>query len=87
MIREFKENDLNNIMKLWLHTNTLAHDFIDIGYWKSNYDKVKQMMPEAIMFVYEEDNLIKGFVGFTVHNKQIDENTNEVELVMSWNAE
>jgi len=65
MIREFKANDLNRIMKLWLHTNILAHDFIDMNYWKSNYNKVKQMMPEATIFVYEEDNSIKGFVGLS----------------------
>lgn len=62
MIREFKENDLNSIMKLWLETNIAAHDFISENYWKSNYDKVKQMMPEATIFVYEE-NSIKGFTG------------------------
>lgn len=91
MIREFKANDLNRIMKLWLHTNILAHDFIDMNYWKSNYNKVKQMMPEATIFVYEEDNSIKGFVGlsegFTDDKKQIDKNINEAELVMGWKTD
>jgi len=65
MIREFKENDLNSIMRLWLETNITAHSFIDEYYWKSNYDNVKQMMPEAKIFVYEENNSIKGFIGLS----------------------
>ena len=137
MIRKFKENDLNSIMKLWLETNISAHDFIDESYWRGNYDQVRQMMPKATIFVYEE-NYIKGFIGlsgsyiagifvetnsqskgvgkalldhvkkrneelflqvykknkrairfylregFVIDNKQIDENTNEIEFVMKW---
>lgn len=62
MIREWKETDLNSIMKLWLETNLSAHDFIDENYWKSSYDQVRQMMPKATIFVYEE-KAIQGFVG------------------------
>lgn len=64
MIREFKETDLNSIMKLWLETNISAHDFIDEEYWRNNYNQVKQMIPEAKIYVYEE-NSIKGFVGLS----------------------
>lgn len=64
MIREYKDNDLNSIMKLWLEANTAAHNFIDENYWRSNCDNVKQMIPEATIFVYE-DNSVKGFVGLS----------------------
>lgn len=64
MIREFKETDLSNIMKIWLKTNISAHDFIDADYWKSNYQLVSQMMPQARIYVYE-DEAIKGFVGLS----------------------
>lgn len=63
MIRKFKENDLNGIMRLWLETNIAAHGFADGNYWKINYDNVKRMMPEATIFVFEENNFIKGFIG------------------------
>jgi putative acetyltransferase len=36
MIREFKETDLNSIMRLWLETNISAHNFIDENDAKSN---------------------------------------------------
>ena len=64
MIRGFKDTDLNSVMKLWLETNISAHGFIDENYWNSNYNKVRQMMPQAAIFVYEEDS-IKGFVGLS----------------------
>lgn len=63
MIREFKMNDLEAIMELWLNTNIAAHDFIDPGYWQGNYDQVKALLPDATLYVYEEDNYILGFVG------------------------
>ena len=137
MIREYKENDLNRVMKIWLKTNICAHDFIDENYWRSNYEQVRQMIPQAMIIVYEE-NSIKGFAGlienyiagifvetnsqskgvgkalldhlkerkkelilhvyqknkravrfylregFVIDHEQIDNNTNEVELVMKW---
>ena len=63
MIRKFLLDDLDSIMKLWLETNISAHNFIDKNYWISNYDDVRKMMPEAEIYVYEEDKCIKGFIG------------------------
>ncbi|NLM57670.1 MAG: N-acetyltransferase [Clostridium sp.] len=64
MIRKFKETDLDSIMKLWLETNISAHDFIDEKYWRSNYERLREMMPEATIYVYEDDS-IKGFTGLS----------------------
>ncbi|SMP45548.1 GNAT family N-acetyltransferase [Anoxynatronum buryatiense] len=136
-IRAFQKKDLNTVMELWLDTNTAAHDFIGEDYWRANYDTVKQMIPDAAVYVYE-DQSVKGFVGlignylagifiekseqskgigkllldyikmnnedlllqvykknsravqfyqregFVVDKEQIEENTNEIELVMKW---
>ena len=51
------------IMKIWLESNISAHDFILEDYFKSNYDFVKNVLPDATVLVYEEDDEIKGFVG------------------------
>ncbi|MBE6043161.1 MAG: N-acetyltransferase [Clostridium thermopalmarium] len=64
MIREFKETDLNSIMRLWLETNISAHDFIDENYWRGNYAQVRQMILKATIYIYEE-NSIKGFTGLS----------------------
>lgn len=63
MIRDFKKQDLDRIMDLWLDTNISAHSFIDSEYWESNYDTVKTMMPNATIYLYEENDIIQGFVG------------------------
>lgn len=63
MIRDFKNKDIDRIMALWLDTNISTHHFIDSDYWKSNYTTVKAMMPSATIYVYEENNVIQGFIG------------------------
>lgn len=63
MIREFRNQDLDSIMELWLNTNISAHNFIKKEYWQSNFDEVKLMMPKAEVYVYEENGNIQGFVG------------------------
>lgn len=55
MIIEFREQDLENVMALWLETNIAAHSFIDSEYWKSNYDAVKAMMPSATIYIYKQN--------------------------------
>lgn len=138
MIRKFEINELETVMEIWLDTNIRAHDFINISYWQRNYDLVKEMLPDATIFVYEDNSKIQGFIGlmdnyiagifvnsnsqskgigkallnyakenkselllqvykknvrainfylrqdFVVLKEQIDENTDEVELVMNW---
>jgi putative acetyltransferase len=138
MIRKFEINELETILDIWLNTNIKTHDFIDTSYWQKNYDPVKKMLPDATIFVYEDHNQIRGFIGlmdnyiaglfintdsqskgigkallnyakeinselflqvykknvravsfylsenFVVSKEQIDANTDEVELVMSW---
>ncbi len=63
MIRGFRPEDIDNVMCLWLDTNTLAHDFIDSGYWSANFEAVKKMLPKATVFVYEQDGDIRAFIG------------------------
>jgi len=138
MIRKFKSDELDTVTKIWLETNIQAHAFINKSYWQGNYEMVKEMLPNSTIFVYEDNNIIQGFVGliesyiagifitansqskgigkalldyakekhselllqvykkniravlfylregFTILKEQIDENTDEVELVMKW---
>ena len=63
MIREFKTDDLETIMGIWIRANMEAHHFIPRSYWHKNYDVVNRMLPEARIFVYEDDDIIRGFVG------------------------
>lgn len=63
MIRDFKKQDMDRIMELWLDANISAHGFIEREYWEKSYNTVKAMMPSALIYAYEEDNIVQGFVG------------------------
>ena len=65
VIRKFKEDDLNSVMQIWLDTNINAHSFIPKEYWMDNYAAVKEILPRAEVYVYEDDDLhqIIGFIG------------------------
>jgi putative acetyltransferase len=63
MIRKFETKDLLEVMELWLSTNILAHDFISRDYWVENFDMVKDILPDAEIYVYEIDDKIKAFIG------------------------
>lgn len=67
VIRTFGENDLFSVMQIWLDTNIKAHSFIPQNYWIDNYAMVKDILPQAEIYVYEDDNTnqIDGFIGLT----------------------
>ena len=57
MIRKLQKADINRVADIWLKTNLKAHFFI------SNYEFVKEMLPQAEVYVYEDDKMIQGFIG------------------------
>lgn len=55
-------------MQIWLEANIQAHSFIPKEYWTENYAMVKDMLPQAEIYVHEDDvNQIDGFIGLTDH--------------------
>ena len=63
MIRKLQKADINRAADIWLKTNLKAHFFIPEQYWISNYEFVKEMLPQAEVYVYEDDKMIQGFIG------------------------
>lgn len=63
MIREAQSGDLDRLMQLWLTTNLEAHSFVPADYWTGNFEAVAGMLPEAMIYVYEDSDGIQGFVG------------------------
>ena len=65
MIRQYNEDDIDAVMQIWLDTNIRAHNFISSGYWRINFDMVREMLPHAEIYVQEEDcaRQIDGFIG------------------------
>lgn len=65
MIRRLQETDIDRVMALWLDTNLKTHDFVPAEYWRSNFEPVKEMLPQAEVYVYESAGEIQGFVGLS----------------------
>lgn len=63
MIRKLQKVDINRVADIWLKTNLKAHFFIPEQYWISNYEFVKELLPQAEVYVYEDDKMIQGFIG------------------------
>ena len=63
MVRELRKEDINKVADIWLDTNIKAHFFISAQYWKSNLELVKELLLQATVYVYEDNNGMQGFIG------------------------
>ena len=63
MIRKFEAKDTGHVMQIWLESNIGTHSFIPKNYWVSQYPSVQKQLLQADIFVYEQDSVIRGFVG------------------------
>ena len=63
MIRELQKADINKVADIWLDTNIKAHYFIPAQYWKSNFELLKELLLQATVYVYEDNQEIQGFIG------------------------
>jgi len=54
-------------MRIWLDTNIKAHSFVPKEYWTSHYPMVREVLPQAEIYVYENSaaGRIDGFIGLT----------------------
>ena len=67
MIRKFEARDLAAVMQIWLHGNLDAHAFISAGFWTDHFEMVRNMLPQAELYVHEDKDTrqIEGFIGLT----------------------
>ena len=63
MVRELRKTDINKVANIWLDTNIKAHSFISAQYWKNHFELVKELLPQATVYVYEDNQEIQGFIG------------------------
>ena len=62
-VRPFQAGDLDAVMEIWLSANLQAHSFIPEEYWRENAREVRRLLPEAAVYVREEDGVPVGFIG------------------------
>ena len=67
MVRKFETQDLDTVMQIWLHGNLDAHAFIPASFWKAHFEMVRDMLPQAELYVHENKapRQIDGFIGLT----------------------
>lgn len=70
MIKEFKEENIQEVMKIWLKTNIDAHYFIPEDHWNGLYHLVENLLPKADIYLYKIENNICGFIG--INNNYIE---------------
>ena len=63
MIRELRKTDINIVADIWLYTNIKAHYFIPAQYWNNNFELVKELLLQAEVYIYEDNQQIQGFIG------------------------
>lgn len=52
MIRKMQPADLEPTLQVWLASTLQAHSFIDPAYWYDNLEPVRQMLPQAEVYIY-----------------------------------
>ena len=67
MIRKFENLDLDAVMQIWLQANLDAHAFIPASFWEAHFEMVRDMLPQAELYVHEDEDTrqIDGFIGLT----------------------
>ena len=70
MIRKIREEDLTNVMTLWVKGNFKANSFIEKDYWLEIYNQVKiDFLENFKTYVYVENEEILGFI--SIHDDEI----------------
>ena len=55
MIRKFETQDLDVVMRIWLEGNLDAHAFIPVSFWTEHFEMVRDMLPQAELYVHENE--------------------------------
>ena len=54
-------------MQIWLQANLDAHAFIPASFWEAHFEMVRDLLPQAELYVHEDAGTrqIYGFIGLT----------------------
>ncbi|MGE4556189.1 MAG: N-acetyltransferase [Desulfovibrionaceae bacterium] len=62
-VRKFRQQDMNQIIRIWLDASILAHSFISREYWESKATDMRNLyIPNSDTYVYENNGIAKGFI-------------------------
>ena len=64
MIRAFKEEDTEAVIRIWLEASILSHSFIDKAYWEEKADAMRTLYLPLSEVVVDEDKDTGEVVAF-----------------------
>lgn len=64
MIRAFKEEDMEAVIRIWLEASILSHSFIDKAYWEEKADAMRTLYLPLSEVVVDEDKDMGEVVAF-----------------------
>jgi len=63
MIRQFQNNDLDEIINIWFTCSKESHSFIDSKVWEDQIENMRiKYIPNSETYVFEESNKVFGFI-------------------------
>ena len=62
MIRKYREDDIDQVLDIWLSASIKAHAFIGSEFWQSTVSEMRDTyIPASETFVFEYEGQIAGF--------------------------
>ncbi len=62
-IRNYRETDLDEMVKIWYDASIIAHSFIPASFWASQKNAMKERyLRSTENFVFEENGRVSGFI-------------------------
>lgn len=63
MIRKLEEDDISEVLKIWLDSNVEVHNFISRDFWFDNLHFVESALSQSEVYISLYNNSISGFIG------------------------
>ncbi|GIU53140.1 MULTISPECIES: N-acetyltransferase [Shewanella] len=62
MIRQYKSEDIELILDIWLKASIQAHDFVAAEFWESQVSNMREIyIPASKTYVFENEGYVTGF--------------------------
>ena len=63
MIRELKQDDIEEIIEIWFQASSLAHPFLDSVFMENEKKNIREVyIPNTKSWVFEEKDRVEGFI-------------------------
>lgn len=67
LIRDFRDDDMDRVLDIWLRASQQAHAFIDADFWRQRLQAMRDVyLPAAASRVIETDGGVSGF--YSLHD-------------------